>query len=433
VQPLLDAVAAYLPSPLDIPPVEGTSADGKKREQRPPREDEPCCGLVFKIQADQHDELAFVRVYSGTLRPQSRVLNAGRNVKENVTRLWHIQADRRSKVDLVGAGDIVGIVGLKQSFTGDTLCDPKAPLVLERITFPETVISMSIEPESSADRQKLTDVLTLVQKEDPTFRVRVDRETGETLISGMGELHLEVVTERIRRDFRLQIRTSKPRVSYRETIRRAVVATGECHRQTASGSLFATVTVELAPPGTTDDDREPGPAAERTKEAFSFVNHCPPEALPAHLLTVVEEALKNECLAGGLYGFPLSGLRAVLCSAEYREGESNEQAYRFAVADAVRKGLEAGGVNILEPIMKLEVVTPEQYFGDVIADLGVRRAIIEDTGVRGVYRVITARAPLREMFGYSTTLRSVSQGRASYTMEPLGYEPAPDEVARKLV
>lgn len=425
VQPLLDAAADYLPSPLDIPPIKGENPVTHKQEERKPSDDDPFCGLLFKIQADQHDELGFVRIYSGTLKAATRILNATRNKKENVTRLWHIQADQRTKVELARAGDIVGIVGIKDSITGDTLCDQRAPLVLEKITFPKTVISMSVEPESSADKQKLTDVLTLMQKEDPTFQARLSEETGETLISGMGELHLEVIGERIRRDFRLSIRTSKPRVSYRETIKARARVKGECHRQLATGTLFATVTVEFEPL----QQAEGGGA----REAFRFINQAPPEAVPPTMLAVIEDALRQECLGGGLTGFPLSDIQATLLAAEYREGESNEQAYRFAAAHALRQALAEAGVNILEPIMKLEVVTPEEYLGETTSDLGSRRAMIQDIFHRGKLRVISARGPLREMFGYSTALRSLSQGRATYSMEPLDYEVAPPEVTKQML
>lgn len=425
VQPLLDAVAEYLPSPLDIPPVTGENPFKGKPESRAPDKELPFCGLLFKIQADQHDELGFVRVYSGTLYPSTRVLNVTRDKKENITRLWHVQADSRTKLDFAEAGDIVGVVGLKNSVTGDTLCDQKAPIVLEKITFPKTVISMSIEPESSADKQKLADVLALLQKEDPTFHVRISDETGEMLISGMGELHLEVKCERIRREFKVSIRTGKPRVSYRETIRAKARAAGECARPSAAGPMFAKVEVELE-----SYAMKKGGVLE---PPFRFVNASQSDAVPKAMMAVIEEELRAECLSGGLAGYPLMDIQATLLSAEYREGESNEQAYRFAVAQAVRAALASAGANILEPIMKLEVVTPEDYLGEITSDLGSRRAMIEGMGMRGHLRVIAARVPLREMFGYSTMLRSLSQGRATYSMEPLQYEVAPDEVTRQMM
>lgn len=424
VQPLLDAIAQYLPSPLDVPPVEGEHPGKGTKDKRKPNDDEPFCGLLFKIQADKHDELGFVRIYSGTLKPSSRVLNVGKNIKENVTRIWHLQASNRTAVDLAHAGDIVGVVGMKNSVTGDTICDPKHPILLESITFPNTVISMSIEPESSSDKKKLETVLALMQKEDPTFLVRTSDETGEVLISGMGELHLDVKVERMRRDFNLNMRTSRPRVSYRETIQKPVKMRGECDRQMASGPIFAAVTIELAPLPRSGDPTE--------RESFRFINQCASDKLPPALAWVVEEELKAECLAGGISGYPLTDIQATLLDVEYREGESNEQAYRFAVARAVRDGLEQAGVNILEPVMKVEVSTPEEYVGEISADLSARRAMIEEMSSRGLMRVIVARAPLRAMFGYSTTVRSLSQGRASYAMEPLDYEIAPKEVGEQM-
>ncbi|MGL4461513.1 MAG: EF-Tu/IF-2/RF-3 family GTPase, partial [Planctomycetia bacterium] len=427
---------------------------------RPPVDDAPFCGLVFKIQADTHDELAFVRVYSGTLKPSSRMLNATRDIKENVTRLWQLQAKDREKVDMAVAGDIVGVVGLKGSYTGDTLCDPKAPLILEKIVFPKTVISQSIEPEFSADKQKLIDTLRLMQKEDPTFTAAVSEETGQTIINGMGELHLSVVVEKMTREYKLKMRVSKPRVSYRETIHDTIRIDGECARQGAAGAMFAKVSIELTPFRLLADGGKSEPVAEAaaaapTKggkgaksakasegkapatpvvaEPFRFVNHCPVEALPPEMLAIVQAELREQCLAGGLLGFPLIDIQATLVGAEFRPGESNEQAYRFAVATAVQQGLNQAGSDVLEPIMKLDVTTPEEFMGDVISDLGTRRAEIQETGFRGLLRIVTARVPLREMFGYLTSLRNLSQGRANYSMEPLEYAVAPPEVAAAMM
>lgn len=425
VQPLLDAVALYLPSPLDVPPVSGENPVTSKTELRPPDPEKPFCGLLFKIQADEHGELGFVRIYSGELKASTRVLNAGRDRKENITRLWHIQADKRIKVDVAYAGDIVGVVGLQQSITGDTLTDAKHPIVLEKITFPNTVVSMSIEPDSSADKEKLASTLALMQKEDPTFKCRISEETGETLISGMGELHLEIITERIAKDFHVKIRTGKPRVSYRETIKGKTQAVGECDRQTAAGPLFARMTVALEPIGRRHD--QTGEHA-----TFLFVNRCPTDAVPKQLLAIVEEALREECLAGGLAGYPLQDIRATLLAVEFREPDTNEQALRIAVANAVRHALDQVGVDILEPIMKLDVATPEEYLGEITADLGARGAMIEGIGMRGPFRVVTARVPLRQMFGYTTAMRSLSQGRASSSMEPLDYAIVPPDVSKTM-
>lgn len=419
VQPLLDAAAFYLPSPADVPPIRGVDPSGKE-VTCPADPALPFCGLLFKIQASKHDELGFVRIYSGSLKPATRVLNARQNKKENVTRLVHIQADELKSVEHAFAGDIVGVVGLRHSVTGDTLCDAKTPVILEQIQFPENVISMRIEPESSADRDKLAGVLRLLEKEDPTFRASVSAETGEVLVSGMGELHLEVAAQKIVRDFHVKIRTGKPRVSYRETPKRAGRALGVCHKQLASGTLFAEVDVGLAP------------LEGEASGGFEFANQAAADAIPFEMLLVVEDQLREECKGSGVYGYPLSQVRAELFGARHREGESTETAYRFAVAHAVQSILSEVGTHILEPIMKIEVTTPEEYLGDVTSDLAARRAAVENVSMRGSLHVVVARAPLRLMFGYSTQLRSLSQGRASYTMEPAKYDVAPPEVAGQL-
>jgi elongation factor G len=424
VQPILDAVADYLPSPLDIPPVAGINLRNKP-ETRPASPDAPFCGLVFKIQASQHDELAFVRIYSGTLKPATRVLNATRDKKENITRLLHIQADRRTQLEAASAGDIVGVVGLKNSFTGDTLCDQKAPIILERIAFPETVVSMSIEPESSADKQKLADVLAIMQKEDPTFRVIVSPETGETLMSGMGELHLEIIRNKMVRDHKVPLRIGKPRVSYRETLQKPVTIEAECNRQMPASKLFVKLTIAFSP--------IPTVGAGTTKIPFRFLRTWEDEEVPGEFFTLVEQALREECTAGGLSGYPLTGIEAKLINGTYVEGESNEQAVRIACSQAVHDALKKGGIDILEPIMKLDVTTPEEYMGSITADLGARRAMIDNTGMRGLLRTITAQVPIREMFGYTTTLRSLSQGRATYAMEPADYAIAPREVTQSIL
>lgn len=421
VQPVLDGVALYLPSPLDIPPVQGLDAKGKEKSY-PPDPEGPFVGLLFKIQADKHEELGFIRIYSGTLKPSSRVLNSRHNKKENITRLMHIQADRRTMLESASAGDIVGVIGVKDSVTGDTLCDPKEPVILEQITFPETVISTRIEPESSGDKDKLAATLAILQKEDPTFRASISPDTGEVLISGMGELHLEVAIEKIKHDYNVKIRTGKPRVSYRETLKSDGRAVGQCHRQLASGNLFAEVDIELQP------------ISGEGAPPFEFKNRLPDGTpVPLSMVLIIEEQLREECRGSGMFGFPLSQIRAIVHDAKYREGESTEPAYRFAVAHAVQQILSQAGTNILEPVMKLEVRTPEEYMGDVTGDMAARRAAIEDVSMRGHLQVVTAAVPLREMFGYSTSLRSLTQGRATYTMEPLRYSVAPPEVGDQLM
>jgi elongation factor G len=420
VQPLLDAVVRYLPSPLDRPPVEGEHPNPKKRdklrESRKCSPKEPFCGLVFKIVADQHADLYFVRVYSGVLKSGSRALNPRTDKKELISQLWRVQADSREKLetDQVEAGDIVGVVGPKDSVTGDTLCDNHHPILLERIVFPETVISMAIEPETNAERKKLADVLARLARQDPTFTAKISEETGQTIISGMGELHLEILRERIQRDFGLKVRVHKPRVSYRESVRKAVEAEGTCHRQTAGESHYAKVHIRLEP--------------SAGSEAVSVVNTLKPDRLPEALLTVLEQTLRDEAQAGGLFGHPLMNVRLTVLDVDTRAGETTEESLREAAALAVREALQAAGVVLLEPIMKLEVTTPDQFLGNIQADLNARRAMIVNSERRGHLSVLEAHAALAQMFGYSTQVRSLSQGRASYSMEPLKYAEAPPDV-----
>jgi len=417
VQPVLDAVAAWLPNPADMPPVVG--ADPKKKDAkatRKPDPEEPFCGLLFKVQADRHGDLDYIRVYSGRLKAGSRVYNPGKDKKENVPQLWRIQADRREQVHEVEAGDIVGLVGLKHSITGDTLCHPQHPILLESIAFPETVISMAIEPETSLERKKLAEVLEMMKRQDPTFRAKESEETGQTLISGMGELHLEVITHRLLRDYRLNVRIHKPRVSYRETIEKAVEVTGHCHRAMAGQQLFAELTIRM----------EPFPQAARPVTVLALCG----DQLPGPLLTAATDVLTQQGEGGGMLGFPLMRVKISVLGGKVHETESNELAFRLAAADAFNRGLREAGIVLLEPIMRLEVTTPEEYMGDFVSDLQQRRAEITRTQSRGRNTVIEARAPLAELFGYSNAMRGLSQGRATCTMEPSTYGPAPPEVLR---
>jgi len=423
VQPVLDAVAAYLPSPLDMPPVEGIEPPppGSKKKAEPkkshrkPDPKEPFCGLVFKIVADRHGDMHYVRVYSGELRANSRVYNPDKDKKENVPQLWRILSDRREQVDRAGTGDIIGVIGLKHSITGDTLCDFKHPIILESITFPETVISMAIEPETSAERKKLSQVLDMMRRQDPTFRAQESEETGQTLISGMGELHLEVIKHRLLRDFNLDVKVHNPRVSYRETIEKAVEVTGECHRTMAGQPLSAEVTVRM----------EPLPEAGPSGVAVTVGG---PELLPEEFLGPVLEVLSERGQGGGNLGFPLLRMKVTLLGGHVHETQSNELAFRLAASDAFNKGLRAAGIVLLEPIMRIEVTVPEDHLGDIVGDLQQRRAVITHQHHRGKNTVIEARAPLAELFGYSGAMRSLTQGRATCTMEPATYGPAPPEV-----
>lgn len=427
VQPLLDAVEWYLPSPADRPPVEGVEPkkDARKSDKpdkkliRKPKLDEPFCGLVFKVQADKHGDLCFIRVYSGFLESGTRIYNPGKDKKENVSQLWHVQASRKEQVERVEVGDIVGAIGLRHSVTGDTICDTKQPILLESIQFPETVISMAIEPDSSAERKKLAEVLEMLKRQDPTFRCQESEETGQTLISGMGELHLEVIKHRLLRDFNLNVRVHKPRVSYRETVQKSVEVTGECNQSVAGQNLFARVRVRL----------EPGESLDRP----IAVGCAPTDELPEAYLGPVMEVLSQQAEGGGSLGYPLMNVRLTVLGGEFSETESNEIAFRRAGADAFHKGLTAAGIVLLEPIMKLDILTPEEYLGDIVSDLQQRRAMITQTQVRGRNTVIQAQAPLANLFGYSSAIRSLSQGRASCSMEPCTYGPAPPGLLEGLV
>jgi len=422
VQRLLDAVAAYLPSPMDRPPVVGHHPKKGTDLARKPDPDEPFCGLVFKITYDAHGDLSFVRIYSGRLKSGTRVYNPGRDKKEICSRLYHIRADEREKVEEAAAGDIVGVVGLKDSVTGDTLCDASHPILLERIEFPETVISMSIEPFSSADKGKLADTLGRLAKEDPTFAYKVNEETGQTLISGMGELHLEILKNRMTRDYNLKVHVGRPRVSYRETVKRAVKRVqGTCVRQTGGTGLYAKVTIDLEP------ESQPKGAP-----VLAFSNKLKGGVVPPEFYAAIEAGLREEAKSGGRTGFPLVDLKVTLVDGDYHDVESNDLAFRFAAGDALRKAVAEAGAVLLEPIMKLEAVTPEDYLGNITGDLSGRRALIDRTFSRGKLMVIEARAPLEKMFGYSTAVRSLSQGRASYSMEPLEYAAAPDSLLESL-
>ncbi len=415
VQPVLDAIAGFLPSPVDRPAVTGidpSSKAGGKLTSRESAVDEPVCALVFKIQSDNHGDLYFARVYSGILKSNSRLLNPRTKKKELVTQLWHIQSDSREKVDEVFAGDICGVVGPKDTATGDTLCDPQRPIVLEQIRFPETVISVAIEPESSADRKKLGEVLDRMQRQDPTFTARTDDDTGQTIISGMGELHLEVVRHRMERDFNMKVRVHKPRVSYREKLVGELKIENTFNVSMPAGTLFFGVHLTAQ-----EDSGGESPVTVSHK--------LKPNALPGPLLQVLMESLQGEANGGGKFGYPLMDLRLTVTKVDYSETESTEPAVRSAVAQAFNKMLQQGHLVMMEPIMVIEVVAPEEFLGNIQSDLNSRRALIVDSDRRGDLCVLKAEAPLIEMFGYSTQIRSLSQGRASYSMEPCRYSESP--------
>jgi elongation factor G len=433
VPPILDAVAAYLPNPAEMPPVEGVdlkvkgkgkaaeaAAEQAKKIRRKPDPAEPFCGLVFKVQPYKTGDLAWVRIYSGTLEPNSRALNSTRDKKENVAQLWRIHASKKDEqLDGARAGDIVGVIGLRDSITGDTLCDTREPILLASIEFPETVISMAIEPESTDDRKKLSETLEMLRKQDPTFRAAENPETGQTLISGMGELHLEVIQHRLLRDFRLNVKVHKPRVSYRETIERAAEATGEVNRVIQGVQHAAKVRIRL----------EPFQKGVAPVTVTNVLDH----GLPAEMLNVVLEELESAGQGGGLLGFPLMRIKATVLGGEVAESGPSEIAFRTATNQAFDQALRAAGPVLLEPIMRLEISTPDEHAGDLLGDLQQRRAIIHSTESRGTATVLHAEAPLANLFGYSSAMRSLSQGRASCSMEPSTYAPAPPDVMQKFL
>lgn len=445
IQPLLDAVAAYLPSPLDVPPVQGfdptrkSSGKSKSRreeeepsqEERPtvsrkPDPGEPFCSLVFKILPYKTGDLYWVRIYSGTLKGNSRLLNPGRDLKENVAQLWRIHASKKDEqLESAQAGDIVGLIGLRESITGDTLCDTRSPIVLETIEFPDTVISMAIEAENTSDRKKLTEALDMLRKQDPTFRASESEETGQTLISGMGELHLEVIQHRLQRDFKLNVKVHNPRVSYRETVASAAEVEGECHRLMGGVQHTAKVRLRVEP------YTPSGLLAAAARPVV--VSVAPDHQLPDAYLNVVIEELETASGGGGTLGFPLMRVKATVLGGEVHETESSEIAFRTATSLAFDAGLRQAGPVLLEPIMKLEISTPSEHVGDLVGDLQQRRAIIHQQETRGTATVLHAEAPLAELFGYSSAMRSLSQGRASCSMEPSAYGAAPDELLKKFL
>ena len=424
VQPLLDGVVRYLPSPLDRGAVTGTHPSPKKEGEVVVREPDPAApvaALAFKIVADKHGDLYFVRVYSGTLKAGSRLLNPRTGKKELVNQIWRVQADSRTKVDEAGPGSIVGLVGPKEAVTGDTLCDQAQPVVLESIRFPETVISMAVEPESSADRKKLDDVMARLARQDPTFDARLNPETGQTIVSGMGELHLEVIKNRMEREFNLKIRVHKPRVSYRETVKAGppIAGRGEFDRPLPEGQVdHAVVTVTL----------------ERfeSEDPVTFVSALPHD-FPKATLEVVKQSALDEARGGGVVGYPLSGVKLTVKSVEHVPGTTSDTALSAAAARAVRDCLAEEDCVLLEPKMKLEVVTPGEHLGNIQADLQSRRAMITGAEPRGDLTVVDAEVALAKMFGYSTQVRSLSQGRASYSMELLKYDAAPPEVLAEML
>jgi elongation factor G len=419
VQPLLDAIVKYLPSPLDVPAVRGLNPQGSE-ETREVDEHAPLAALVFKIMTDPYvGQLAFLRVYSGTLHVGDHVLNTTKGVRERVGRLLRMHANKREDIEVVRAGDIAATVGLKKTLTGDTLAAEEAPIILEAMAFPEPVISVAIEPKTKADQEKLGMALHKLAQEDPTFRISTDRETGQTLISGMGELHLEILVDRMFREFNLGANVSKPQVAYKETIRRSVKAEGKFVRQSGGRGQYGHVWLELEP-------------LERGA-GFEFVDAVVGGVIPREYIPAVKQGVQEAMEAGVFAGYPVVDVRVRVYDGSYHEVDSSELAFKIAGSMAFKEGAKKAGGILLEPVMEVEVVTPEEFMGDVIGNLNARRGSIKAVTTRAGARVISARVPLAEMFGYATDLRSLSQGRATYTMHFSAYQEVPFNLAEELL
>jgi len=423
VQPLLDAIIRYLPSPLDVPPVVGhESLTSDKELERKCDPAEPFSALVFKITSDSHGDLNFARIYSGTIKAGTRVFNSTQGRKENLSRIWEMHAKQRNARDEASAGDIVAFVGLRNSITGDTLCDTKAPIVLEKLDFPEPVISMSIEPRTNADKQDLIDALDVLKREDPSFRYSYDAETGQTVISGMGELHLEIVRNKMVRDLKLEIKVGKPRVAYKETVLGSAEASITVDRQLGGRGQFAKVKLRVESFTPADEEA-----------SIAFVNELHGDQVSSQFLHAIEEGVRDAATSGTLAGYPMRNVKISLIGVKEHPVDSSEMAFAQAAVMAFNDAAQRANPVFLEPIMSLSVSTPDDYLGAITGDLAARRAVITGQAPRGKYREITAKVPLAEMFGYATQVRSLSQGRASSSMEPDSYAPAPAHVAEKIM
>jgi elongation factor G len=439
VQLLLDAIVAYLPSPLDVPPVKGLDAMSGDPVERKADEAEPFSALAFKIMTDPYvGKLTYLRVYSGQVNKGEAIVNSTKGRKERMGRILQMHANHREDRDAAFTGDIVAAVGLKFTTTGDTLCDPKAPVLLETMEFPEPVIHIAIEPKTKADQQKLGDSLQRLAEEDPTFRVHTDADSGQTILGGMGELHLEVLVDRLLREFKVDANVGKPQVAYRETIRRPIRNHRLRHkRQTGGAGQFAEIEITLEPTGRNSATPlqirdEQGKPTDRVG-GYEFIDETRGGVVPREFVPAVDAGIRDAMEGGVLAGYPLVDIRAMLVDGSYHEVDSSEMAFRIAGSMALKEAARKAGVLLLEPIMAVEVVTPEEYLGDVIGDMTARRGRIGAMSARGNSQVITALVPLAEMFGYATDLRSKTQGRATYTMQFSGYEEVPGPLASEIV
>jgi elongation factor G len=424
VQPMLDAVVAYLPSPLDVEAVEGHAVDDEDAVlPRRPSEDEPFAALAFKIMSDPHlGKLTYVRVYSGQLSAGSAVLNPTKGRKERIGKIYRMHANKREEIASVGAGQIVAVMGLKDTTTGETLCDPTKPVVLESMTFPAPVISVAIEPKTKSDQERLSTAIQRLADEDPTFQVRTDEETGQTIISGMGELHLEVLVDRMRREFKVEANVGKPQVAYRETIRRAVQKVEYTHKKQTGGSgQFGRVIISIEPTGGDGDG------------GYEFVNAVTGGRIPKEYIPAVDEGCQDAMEFGVVAGYPLVDIKVTLLDGAYHDVDSSELAFKIAGSMAFKEAARRADPALLEPIAAVEVTTPDEYMGDVIGDLNSRRGHIQAMDERSGARIVKALVPMSEMFGYVGDLRSRTQGRASYSMQFDSYAEVPRNVAEEII
>ena len=419
IQPLLDAISFYLPSPLDVPPVEGIDPKTEEKIIRKADNKEPFSALAFKIATDPYvGRLCYFRVYSGTLASGSYVLNTTTNNKERVGRIVQMHANQRKEIDEVSAGDIAAIVGIKNTTTGDTLCDLNDPIILESISFPNPVISIAIEPKTKLDQEKMGLAITKLVEEDPTFRVKTDEETGQTIISGMGEFHLEIIVDRLKREFNVNVNVGQPQVAYKETITTTVKSEGKYIHQSGGRGQYGHCYLELEP--------------KKRGGGFEFMDKIKGGAIPREFVPAIKKGVIQAMSEGALAGYPLVDMKVTVYDGSFHEVDSSEAAFKIAAARAVKEGVKNAKPTLLEPIMKLEVVVPEKFMGDVIGDLNSRRSQIQETKDRGQVKIVHALSPLSEMFGYTTALRSVTEGRGSSNMEFDHYAPTPANVQAKL-
>ena len=423
VQTLLDAVLAYLPSPLDVPPVKGFTQDADPDSEptmtRKPDDNEPFAALAFKVMTDPYvGRLTYFRVYSGVLKKGSYVQNSTKDNKERIGRLLQMHANNREEVEEVRTGDIAAAVGLKDTTTGDTLCDESSKIVLEKMTFPEPVISVAVEPKTKADQEKMGTALQKLAEEDPTFRVNTDEETSQTIIAGMGELHLEIIVDRMKREFKVEANVGKPQVAYRETIRGSVEQEGKYIKQTGGRGQYGHVWIKINP-------LEPG-------GGYKFNNNIVGGVIPREYIPAVDKGIQEALGTGVIAGYPMVDVEVSLYDGSFHDVDSSEMAFKIAGSMAFKEGCKKAGAVLLEPMMKVEVVTPEDYMGDVVGDLNRRRGKVNSMNQRGNSRAIEALVPLSEMFGYATELRSISQGRAAYSMQFENYDEVPPSIAKEI-